>query len=770
MNKRGSFGWLVALKRAEAPLALLFGMFFALSLHAYLLIDYFPLTGKRLPVLTLLAFLTGSAGFFFLFGWVQARLHSISRKKMVMMVFISLLLSVFLFFATTPFWLENDRYPALLLPENRLKIEAISAQPGLTLEWLSTPFGDISYQSARFHGWERQGDVLTLTDPQENTIEWRGKTGGRIQIAFQRPRAEATLHLTINGSMEEIKLAPDGASQASILRALPVPFYASAAVSQTSLLLTAAALLFAFLVLNASRIEAAADQIQRSIAQFPRSGGEGRPRNWEWGILLAVIAAAVLLRIFQLDQLSPYTDEYLHMIAAKRLLGGASLSAVYQRSLFTVTLPVWLSFKLFGLSVWSARLPGVIINALTIWPLYLVMRKINRPTALLAILLYATSPWIIGVSRTTREYASYPFLFFWILYAMLLVMEGLPHWIILDRSFLKQIQARWLVPLALLLLPLVYGWKVDAFSTFKVIFLAYGVFALFLLARFDLKARANRLPLALLICVCAIGAWAILTRWHYFSGRHEILLQPLELFFPNPQQQWYYNRLNLVAILAIFCAAALAVRLYRRNPVPLFFGCMLLAFLIFFLFLFSPYFRARYVSYAQLWYLALLAFGLYSLWKLTGAFLPRKAVQAGLAGLLLVVSYNPGQTLFPSTYSLDGTMPVTVEYHYNVEAVDSYLRQNAKPPDIMVGTIYYLYEQFAGTVRLQKMRSYNFDALSANDDLAKLVAQYPSGWIVVDRNRHVASRQPLPKSTFVMGNRRIEFVGEFGDEYLWHWE
>lgn len=768
--------WLRPFQRVETLLAPVFGVLFATALHAYFLSDYFPITGRRLPLLTFVAFAAGSVGFYFLFRALHSWIGSLTAKKIILLAATSLVLSVFLFYTSSNAWSDEFRYPSFLLPAHSVKIEATSRVPGLAVQWLSTSLGDISYQAARLQGWQRNGDELQLVDPADNWIEWQGKTGDELKIVFQRPSEEATVELTIDGRSEAIVLAASGDGPTNIVRSLHVPFYSSRAAAKTSLILTLAALFFALLTYLACNEREIARRFQSETALLPSGRSENWRgailsfQRWEWLAIFLFFAAAILLRIFRLGELYPYPDEYLHLINAKRILNGAPVFSLYQRSMFMVTLPVALSFKAFGVSIWAGRLPGVIVNSLAVLPLYLAARKINRPTALLAVFLYATNPWIIAVARNVREYAYYPFYFFWVLYAMLLVLERLPDRLALGRSFLKQIHRGWLVPMLLLALPIIYGLEIDNLSTFKILLIAYGVFALFILAKFDPRARANYLPVAvLLVAAVLVGMSFIARQRNFISLELRVFAVPLQLFFPNPVQQWFYDRLNLIPLLAIFCAAAFGIWQYRHNPAPLFFATLLGAFLVFFVFFFARYYRPRYIFSVELWYTLVVAFGLYALWVLLSTFLPRKIYAAGIACLALAASFNSAQVLLPTTYDAGGFMPISVEYHYNLDTVDQYIREAMQPGDALVATIYNNYVSFTGNPKFRAVKAYDSANPKAVDTLLPIMKQYPTGWLVVDWHRYLYSEQHLPLKTFDLGGFRLEYIGQFYDEYMWRW-
>ena len=226
----------------------------------------------------------------------------------------------------------------------------------------------------------------------------------------------------------------------------------------------------------------------------------------EAALLLSVIVLALLLRAFNLGNLYPAVDEYYQLIAAKQILQGAALSSVYQRSLWMVTLPVTIALRLFGNELWVARSVGVLFNVLAIIPLYFLTRKINRRIAVLSSLLYATSPWIITFARVVREYAYYPFYFYWIILAMVVFIEGIPEGFVFERDWKIFFKPRMGFLGLALIFPPIYGFYIDRLSTFSLILLAYLVFALFILLRFNLRDRRNLPFLTLISGGILIGA------------------------------------------------------------------------------------------------------------------------------------------------------------------------------------------------------------------------------------------------------------------------
>ncbi len=545
--------------------------------------------------------------------------------------------------------------------------------------------------------------------------------------------------------------------------------------AQVSLWLACAGLFFAGLVFLAVGEKQFAQRLHGFIVQtIPESmdglsGGTARFQKWEWLVLGATILAALLLRSFHLDNLYPYADEYSHLNAAKQILNGTSIFTAYQRGMYMVTLPVVLAFKMFGSQVWAARVPGVLVNSLALLPLYLLSRKINRSTAILAIFLYATNPWIITVARSIREYGYIPFYSFWILYGMLLVLENMPRRIVLDRRILTQIHKNWVVPLILLILPVMYIFKIDSFSTFKVFLMAYGIFALFVLARVDMKARENFLPLAGILVLLGLGGFVYISNLGFVSFKLVLFTAPLRLFFPNPEQQWYHDRLNFLPLLAFFFAVVAAVWQVRRNPAPLFLVVQFGTFLTFFLLFFSRYYRPKYLFSVEILLIPVLAFGFSILWLILKISMPRKGIQIGAACLALLATINPAQSILPSRFDLNGLMPISQEYHYDVSVVDEYMRQNAKPSDALVSTIYRSYVSFKGEPVFLAKSGFQQDNPGEIEVLAQFMQKYPSGWLVLDLHRYRSWTQQLPQTQFELKGIPVKYMGEYHEQYVWKW-
>ena len=738
------------------------GIGFGLFLNGYWLIDKFPAESKQLLFFTVLLTLLGTGGYSLLLGWMRDHLSIHPLAERSGLIGSSILIGAFLFFAGTNQWTSNPRYVTLLLPNHGLQVSLFPAQPSgeTALMWLHTSFGDISYDSLNFKGWKREGDQLVLQDPSKNILSWTGKPGDMIQLVFRNSLPGGKAVISWDGQEETLNLSSE---KTTYNHSFNVPFYAG----RTLVLLLG---IFHFVILSLALLlllwEKRAVLVQTIRQSFTRI-----TIRWdvpEVMLLLSVIILAYLLRAFNLGNLYPAVDEYYQLIAAKQILQGAALSSVYQRSLWTVTLPVTVALRIFGNELWVARSVGVLFNVLAIIPLYFLTRKINRAIAVLSSILYATSPWIITFARVVREYAYYPFYFFWIILAMVLFIEGIPAGFVFLRDWKIFFRPGMVLIGLALIFPPIYGFYIDRLSTFSLILLAYLVFALFILQKFNLRDRRNLPFLAL------ISSGILISGYKVFDLRSGLLSLvpklnpfPIQYFFPNPQQQWYFDRFVIVPVIGLLCSVLICFLVRRVNFIPLFLLTLYAIYLGFFIFFSKTFFHTRHLSTTELWYILLVAIGLYVLWSLLYALLPFKG---GLVKILLMVFLgvsvvNPQETLLP-VMSTNPDMPISEDYYHDMSLVQGFMLQHhTEDSDVLISTIYGLYATWVGEPSFHAI--YRITSQTPKQDVFAIVDQNPSGWIVIDQIRLDQASMTVKDFS---GKDQIEYMGLFGDEYVWHWQ
>ena len=738
--------------------ALFLGASLGVFVHGYWLVDLFPIGSRSLFFFTLLVGLVGVAGYLLLFRWMTDALYGLSNLQKAGVIAGSLLVGTFLFFTATGNWHKPDRYISLFLPAHTLEISAPAGLDGeVSILWMTSSLGDTSYETIDYKGWELEKDRLVLKNYFDNHFHWVGKTGDEVQIVFDVPSKGGYVLLSWDGQEETLQFSK---KKNSYVRTFEIPFYASQGMTLLLGILNFALFSFPLCFMVWKRRVGILQTVRRDLTSTVQ-----HVDRREWIVVLAVIALALVLRVPSLENLFPNVEEYSHINTAKEIVQGSSpMDVAYQRSMWLVTFPVSIMFRIFGYKLWAARLLGVIFNVLALIPLYLLARRMNRTIATLSLLLFATSPWMIAVSRAVREYAYYPFYFFWIVYGMALLLDKIPDRFHMDRDWRIIFKPKVLFLLFVLAIPPFYSFYVDIMSTFKLILIAYAVFGVFIVLKLDLRHSKN-LPVILLLA--GVGLAGIGLIYYRFPLDTAVNLIPLNYFFSNPLQQFYFDRAGIVLLLGLLGTVAIAVLLRRENSMPLFLLAIYGCFLAFFMFSSNRFFAPRHLSTTQLWYVILMAVGLYLIWVFlcTLPFFEKKGIRILTVFVLLGAVVNVQQVLLPLT-SRDPAMPITEAYHNDLTDLHSYMLAHVKTGDVLISSrIYTRYVEWVGEPVFREIYEFRVDTTEGN--VLSIVDQYDSGWIIIDNAR--IERAVFSPGAVFLDNDRIEYVGLFDDEHVWRW-
>jgi hypothetical protein len=515
---------------------------------------------------------------------------------------------------------------------------------------------------------------------------------------------------------------------------------------------------------------------------YPRLGGSplaGRLLGFLAGeggrvlgaVTLLVIAGAAL-RLWNLDALVPYADEYRHLNAAKLLLTGEPWSQLeYRRSLYTVTLPVLLSFKALGASLWSARFGGVVAHLLAVIPLYLIVRRIGKGAAVLAVGLYLLDPWLIQSSRLVREYAYYPLYFFTILLALVELLESIPDGVVWRRDLRRLVTPKNLLYCGILLLAPVYFLVVDPLSTFRTVAVVYPAFALALLLKMDWSARSNRI-----LGVAAIGlaavAVAVLVRdagspGSPLTGR--FIPFYFRLLYESPVQQMYFQRasISFLVLLAAFFGASYFGKGQKTSALLLL--VYLLALLAFATLALKDN-RPRYGVSIQLWHVPVMALGLYAAILVLQKHFHRLLPWGLAAALLLAYYWNIPHSLTPALSTQPGFAPISDDFHPDLAPAYERLRAESEPGEALVAAeTFLMYLDWVDAPPFDPAIEYLYDSKNPQEIIYAAIESYPRGWVVLDYRTGYQWTRPLPFEDFEHAGKTVRFLGWFGDQYIFQW-
>ncbi|MDQ7054798.1 MAG: glycosyltransferase family 39 protein [candidate division KSB1 bacterium] len=142
---------------------------------------------------------------------------------------------------------------------------------------------------------------------------------------------------------------------------------------------------------------------------------ESPTNRFAFAVLLLILLGAAAVRLINLGVPSLWVDEVNHVYAGQSLMNGEEprfpSGNLNERALL-YSWTVAISFKLFGVNEFAARLPSVAFGLLAIVVVFFFARSLfNTRIALLSAFLLAFSHNAIGWSRTSRMYTLFQLLF-----------------------------------------------------------------------------------------------------------------------------------------------------------------------------------------------------------------------------------------------------------------------------------------------------------------------------------------------------------------------
>jgi hypothetical protein len=500
---------------------------------------------------------------------------------------------------------------------------------------------------------------------------------------------------------------------------------------------------------------------------FANDKDKEKSRKEAWlsvAFLLACFMVGLGLRLYNLGGFPPFVDEYAQIRTAIAIFKGQPVD--YTRSLLTVSLPVYLSYRIFGMSLWAGRLPMILINMLAIFPLYFLGKKINKEVGYISVLLFVFSPWIIAVSRNLRDYAVVPLFFY--LGALLLIdlldWDGLSLKNYLQRHFFRIVLAGLILGYALF----------DYDSVLRIIVAVYGIFGFLAILKL-LKSNPSRwLRIAVLIsggaCILLLLGYSGLIQ-RYSSQRMFIFKVSFSYWYSlvnNSVRQWYFIKELGYAVLLIGCFFAIraAFSRYRKNEFVVLFCFLIFTAMLIYLTFFVVSVKvtevARYGALLEYWYLIIVAIVLF-----VGYSIFRGAKGKGYPVLIIVITaalfFNFPAITMVLSYKGGEPLQVSGESHYLIDSSYQYLVGHLTTKDVLVTDVLQTYDEISSNQfpAVKVIRFYGSDPFT-------IIQEYPQGWIAVSSNAH-PERTALKFSDFNLPGKHIQYIGKMDGVYLWKW-
>lgn len=486
-----------------------------------------------------------------------------------------------------------------------------------------------------------------------------------------------------------------------------------------------------------------------------------------------LLLIAFVLRILNLDALSLWVDEFVHVFRARDFNAGTGPLLTTDNNgilLTTVMIPL---FKLFGATAFWARVPSVLFGAGTVYLMYrLGERLFNRYVGLMAAFAGTFSLYLIFWSRVGRNYAI--FAFFYLLLGLVFLKafenekdpEATDFW---GRHGISRKYTLWLLPVL----------AASLLSHQLTIFFAFtaGTFGVIIAAGKILRREADRfqnkyfwlgvasLPLLLLI----------------LPGVNDLLRAPLSVLLSAQQVDWvlpqwsrlsdlwaqypwnafqvYHGVLRYDATLLYFPAlAGLVAGFWLRPHAAAWMLGSVVTPLLLMSFLFRDPLGPRYFIFVQPWFLLSAAVGLYWLFRyLTEKMFPNASNTLRYAMLLLPfflmlcsVRWMEVKKIVLAEQVEGHVVDANVaEFNFtNWRQPSDFVNKNRRAGDVIMSTVTNAASYYLNEDNILWFRQMRYDtkekryvqnppepgkySAATFEDLRRTVASAPRGWLLAD--------------------------------------
>lgn len=547
------------------------------------------------------------------------------------------------------------------------------------------------------------------------------------------------------------------------------------------------------------------------------------PSSWNPRTILIIVGAftavGFVLRIWNVDGLTLWVDEYVHVLRAKWFIDGSGDLFTNDNNGILLTMVLIPLFKLFGATAFMSRLPSVLFGVACIPLTYLLGKRLfNRHVGMMAALLNALSLYLVFWSRVTRNYAIFEFFFLLLLLVFLEAFEPRKRLAKLTGFWHKnQIDPLYTLLIPVFLIPAVLSHQLafffvfcaGAYFAFTAIFQSVGP------KPEGVEKRSFKNKYTILGGVFLFVAALLFLP--FMSGFTTGLLG---LFLPDFVVKWVvpdwehlgtlmdtkpheafdryaavitYDLKNLYLLSFVGLVAGL---FYNRRSTAFMVGFYVVPFLLL-SYLFREPFVPRYILFTYPVYLISIAVALYALVKLLQRYVFKKATLISASFFWLI----PAVIIVTQVHwgELNSLMQVKKRYanvidrslsHWSftnwVQSLD-YVKTSYQPGDIIMSTVpssaqFYLNDKDVLWFRQRKyspeahgyvLREY--DTINANsafsyENLVQTVESNPRGWLVADYYLYGPLTDPRCRD-YVIQNFHYHFnTSPDGDVYVFSWD
>ncbi|MDX8549488.1 glycosyltransferase family 39 protein [Methanospirillum sp. J.3.6.1-F.2.7.3] len=493
-----------------------------------------------------------------------------------------------------------------------------------------------------------------------------------------------------------------------------------------------------------------------------------------WVLVMLTVILTLILRLYNLTALYPYHDEWAQISSAWRL---AETGFTEYFRAYYVTNIERIFFDLFGRSIFIARLPCVFFGALSIIPLFLLIKRVSYDLAIITIIVWATDPFSIVMTRHVREYAFYPFFIFTILLLSISIIDSIFYFINEKRRMgYYNILSIFLVGMSFVGVYLEEG-TVKFFYLIIPGLILYSFFRFQAISIPDKKRMLNKIYF--LFVVLGIIFIPILLNLLKMIPKFQGYF--ITLFFGTEIQLWLIT-------LVIICGLVYFFLINKNHEYLLLFFILFLSLYVLSFHWDFIYLYPRYGFYAYPFLIFSICAGLLSIYVLTTKNI-KTVVFKKLSSIILLISiillFNPIDAINTVNWN-EEYLPVTDDWYPNMDDWFKTYQDMISSNDIIIttytGGVRWMLNisppEINRTINNPDWTRHTNDSVDSKINLyiknrkdryiysSELIQNSKSGWLII---HHPNPIDKYPLNNFIVNDTKVMYHGKTGIWGIYSW-
>ncbi len=503
--------------------------------------------------------------------------------------------------------------------------------------------------------------------------------------------------------------------------------------------------------------------------------------KWFWPVIVfGITLLAFGLRFWHLDLLDSYRDEDHHISSVHSLFNNGYFEYTRGKLVtYCAAFFIWIAgAETYYEYLYWGRVPSTIFGALATIPIFYLGAKINRTTGLLAALLWASSPWAIGVCKNIREHSYYIAIILAFLLVFLYLLEAV-------TNFKKENLTKIITCSIAIMGLMIYAFFIDWLSTMKLSGVLFAAFTMaYAIVHFDLIwPILKRHKWLIVVFIGFFIAFLLLSNRSKFMNYVQVrdIRWSNTFFLPSanmPMHWWYHLLANNFLVYFLLIVGIIGAFLQKKRyffMVLIVFSVMVLAYYFFF----DRYYAPKYIFYVLPFFILLIASSLTFIGQLIFSYQDRLVRTVSLLTLVpLLFGIFSIQTIVesivrPLRTANQGLATTGLVHQDKSPALDLLRTYNVKERENMklISSIYehIIYHEFP---EIECIDKYNYKDPNRFKEVETIMNNNKSGFMILDSHRNGLWRKGYSReknARFTIGNAYVTLISNKNNCQVYRW-